>query len=214
MAEDIEDTVLDALAVLQTVPRTEEEVPSTTRELEDVPEKEDEEKAEDREGVTYESEDGAGELEEEAEDREAVTYESEDGAGELEEEAEDREVVTYESEDGAGELEEAVAATKEEEGDAASKAVDWLSFLISYKHFFQPCTKCAPERMPYGRKRANVVRYCAPTNPVGLCQLCLGEHGGHPILQIRRGSNRDMVDASQVGKFVDCTGIHGQVTNR
>ena len=92
MAEDIEDTVLDALAVLQTVPRTEEEVPSTTRELEDVPEKEDEEKAEDREGVTYESE---------------------DGAGELEEEAEDREVVTYESEDGAGELEEAVAATKE-----------------------------------------------------------------------------------------------------
>ena len=193
MAEDIEDTVLDALAVLQTVPRTEEEVPSTTRELEDVPEKEDEEKAEDREGVTYESE---------------------DGAGELEEEAEDREVVTYESEDGAGELEEAVAATKEEEGDAASKAVDWLSFLISYKHFFQPCTKCAPERMPYGRKRANVVRYCAPTNPVGLCQLCLGEHGGHPILQIRRGSNRDMVDASQVGKFVDCTGIHGQVTNR
>lgn len=172
MAEDIEDTVLDALAVLQTVPRTEEEVPSTTRELEDVPEKEDEEKAE------------------------------------------DREVVTYESEDGAGELEEAVAATKEEEGDAASKAVDWLSFLISYKHFFQPCTKCAPERMPYGRKRANVVRYCAPTNPVGLCQLCLGEHGGHPILQIRRGSNRDMVDASQVGKFVDCTGIHGQVTNR
>ena len=119
MAEDIEDTVLDALAVLQTVPRTEEEVPSTTRELEDVPEKEDEEKAEDREGVTYESEDGAGELE------------------------------------------EAVAATKEEEGDAASKAVDWLSFLISYKHFFQPCTKCAPERMPYGRKRANVVRYCA-----------------------------------------------------
>jgi len=81
----------------------------------------------------------------------------------------------------------------------------WLDALLSLE-FFVPC-----KRHSIAKKNERNI-FCIDCQDA-ICQHCLGGHGGHKLVQVRRYVYHDVVRLNDISKLVDCSGVQTYIIN-